>query len=284
MKRTPNATQRTLRAQSIFSLLFISAIRVIRGLNPSFEINRIAFAAILVLSSLLLPATTASAGTPTPVVSAEVVIHLLDTGGQPLTGMKANLTLLRYSKTVEEFQFGSCITDGTGSCAIMVSDPPRLRSGRIEGFIDLGNSGRQLIGWDGQRFEIILQLDPDGKLATPLPPLDLPYEGQTEKPTDTPLFTATSAPRPTLPPTCTATGFPSTATPAPPAADESTEPTLAPTPGSAAVTTPTPATPALPSEGNRQLIRVWIGLGLALFILLGIACRALFYYQRRSDR
>ena len=76
---------------------------------------------------------------------------------------------------------------------------------RIEGFIDLGAYGRQLIGWKGDTFEITLQLYPDGKLATVPAPLDAPYEGQTEQPTDAPLSTSTSTPRATATPKATVT-------------------------------------------------------------------------------
>ena len=134
---------------------------------------------ILFFPSYIVQAVTAA---PTQTTTVKVIIHLLDANNQPLAGVTINLVLNRYGDTIEEIQAGSCVTDATGSCSITVDDPPRLRSGKIEGFIDLGEYGRQLIGWKGDSFEITLQLYPDGKLATLPAPLDAPYEGQTSSP------------------------------------------------------------------------------------------------------
>ena len=242
------------------------------------------FIFIFSLGILLIPAYSAQAATPTPthIGPVKVIVHLLDASNQPLAGVNINLLLNRYGDTIEEIQAGSCITDTSGSCSITVDDPPRLRSGKIEGFIDLGSYGRQLIGWKRDSFEITLQLYPEGKLATLPAPLDAPYEGQTQQPTDAPLSTATRALKTTATPIATATAFLNTATHTPPTVTvPATTPvtlTLKPT----LTQTPIPPTPIPPSHSSQRSGWAWIGLGLALFAGLGTAFA--IYYQRQYKR
>ena len=220
----------------------------------------------------LLPTHQAQAITFTPPLTqtVKVIIHLLDANNQPLAGVTINLLLNRYGDTIEEIQAGICVTDATGSCSITVDDPPRLRSGRIEGFIDLGVYGRQLVGWKGDSFEITLHLYPDGKLATAPAPLDAPYEGQTEQPTDTPLSTSTRTPVSTITPRPTETALPNTATPHFPAATVSATATNTPTPHQSITATPIPTATHksihLPSWLFWPFIILWLGLGVVLCI------------------
>jgi hypothetical protein len=276
--RRTNLRQRTRRTQRGYfeTLLSRSATRR-KGL--------FGFALILVVGRLLVfayPARAATSifGQKEPV---KVIVHLLDTNNQPLSGVTVDLVLNRYGDTIEEIQAGSCITDATGSCSITVDDPPRLRSGKIEGFIDLGTYGRQLIGWKGDTFETTLQLYPDGKLATAPAPLDAPYDGQTEQPTDAPLSTSTSTLRTTATASITVTALSSTVT--------STPPTITATASAAVTFTPQPALPSLsasstPISSSRPHEKsgwAWIGLGLVLFAGLGAAF-AIYYHRQRNPR
>ena len=207
---------------------------------------------------------------PTQTQAVKVIIHLLDANEQPLIGVTIILLLNRYGNIIEEIQAGSCITDALGSCSITVDDPPRLRSGKIEGFIDLGTYGRQLIGWKGDSFEITLHLYPDGKLATAPAPLDAPYEGQAEQPTDAPLSTSTRTPVSTITPRPTETALPNTATPHIPAATVSATATNTPTPQQSITATPIPTATHksihLPSWLFWPFIILWLGLGVVLCI------------------
>lgn len=240
-------------------------------------------ALIMGLGILLVPSHRARAANFMQTTTAEVIVHLLDANDQPLFGVTVSLALNRYSDAIEEIQVGSCITDSTGSCSITVSDPPHLRSGRIEGFIDLGENGRQLIGWKGDRFEIILRLYSDGKLATVSAPLDQSYEGQTEQPTDAPRCTSTITPIISITPILTETPFTNTATPVPPtvtvtkmATAKIYSPPIFPAP------TISP-TPILSSRQPQKSGWVWIGLGLALFAGLGVAF-AIIYHRQHKPR
>jgi len=274
--------QRALRTRSLLSSPLLSAFCTLCGEKPFFRSSLFEFALILILGRLLMPTHSSRATiTTTQTTTAEVIVHLLDAKSLPLTGVTVNLVLNRYGDTIEEIPFGTCITDATGSCSITVNDPPRLRSGKIEGFIDLGVYGRQLIGWKGERFEITLQLSPDGKLATAPAPLDQPYEGQTEQPTDAPLYTSTSTPLATVTPVPKATTFLITATPAPPTATASAPATTTITPQ---VILPAPAissTPIPSSHPSQRSGWAWIGLGLALFAVLGAAFAIHYHHQRK---
>jgi hypothetical protein len=241
------------------------------------------FALIMSLVMLFIPTHRAQAATPTPTqtTTAKVIIRLLDANNQPLVGVTVNLILNLYGSSIEEVPFGSCITDETGSCSITVTDPPRLRSGKIEGFIDLGSYGRQLIGWKGEQFEITLQLYLDGKLATVSAPLDAPYEGQTEQPTDAPL--STSTPIITYVLTSTSSPIPLTDTSIQPTATvaASATPTLTPQP--TVTQTSIPPTPLPPSHPSQRSGWAWIGLGLMLFTSLGTAF-AIYYHRQHKHR
>jgi hypothetical protein len=219
MINTCGKTNLLQRAQSLFSALR-SVYLALQTKKFVYKIGIFGPAVILTLGRLLMPAYPVRASTPTPTQTeyVMVVVQLLDASDQPLVGVTINLVLNRYGDIIEEIQSGSCVTDATGSCSITVNDPPRLRSGRIEGFIDLGEYGRQLIGWKGDPFKLTLQLYPDGKLATLPAPLDAPYEGQTQQPTDALLSTSTSTPKTTATPRATATAFINTTTPVPPTA------------------------------------------------------------------
>jgi hypothetical protein len=233
----------------------------------------------------LLPTHKAQAITFTPTLTqtVKVIIHLLDANNQPLAGVTINLLLNRYGDTIEEIHAGSCVTDATGSCSITVDDPPRLRSGRIEGFINLGTYGRQLIGWKGDTFEITLQLYPDGKLATVPAPLDAPYEGQTEQPTDAPLTTSTSTPRATATPKATVTRLSSTITPAHPTFTSITTATATFTPQADFPTISVSPTPEPSLQAQQQSGWAWIGLGFVLFAVLIVAF-AIYYHRQHKPR
>jgi hypothetical protein len=239
------------------------------------------FVLIMSLGTLFFPSYVvhAATATPTQTTTAEVIIHLLDANNQPLAGVTITLVLNRYGDAIEAIHAGSCVTDAAGSCSITVDDPPRLRSGKIEGFIDLGEYGRQLIGWKGDSFEITLQLYPDGKLATLPAPLDAPYEGQTQQPTDALLSTSTSTPKTTATPRVTATALLNTATPVPPTATVVTLATATFTPQPAL---PTSLTPFSPSQSHEKSGWAWIGVGLVLFAGLGTAFAIFFYRQHKS--
>ena len=242
-------------------------------------------ASILVIGIFLKPSypVRATTSTPTQTEYVTVSVHLLDASNQPKDGATVNLVLNRYGDIIEEIQSGSCVTDATGSCSITINDPPRLRSGRIEGFIDLGEYGRQLIGWKGDSFKIILQLYPDGKLATLPAPLDAPYEGQTQQPTDALLSTSTSTPKTTATPSATATAFLNTATPVPPTATVATLATATFTPQPALPTLSTSPTLIPLSHPHERSGWAWIGLGLVLFAGLGVAF-AIHYHRHRKPR
>jgi hypothetical protein len=275
--------QRARRTRSRFSASLLRAFCALCGENTYFKNTLIGSALILTLAGLLVPPRLARAATPTLIqaITVKVIVHLLDANNQPLLGVTVNLVLNRYGDTIEELKAGSCVTDATGSCAIIANGPPRLRSGKIEGFIDLGAYGRQLIGCKGERFEITLQLYPDGKLDTAPAPLDQPYEGQTEQPTDAPLSTPTGTPMTTATPIATATAFLNTATHAPPTATVTAPATATVTPQ---VILPAPAissTPIPTSHLSQRLGWAWIGLGLALFAVLGIAFAIHYHCQRK---
>lgn len=286
MKRTLKRSglpQRTPRTQRVFSASLLSAFCALLRSNAFIRNSAFSLVLPLMLVGLLITPHSALAATPTPTPAtlAEVIFHLLDANHQPLAGVTVNLVLNRYGDTLEEILFGNCVTDVTGSCTIMVVDPPRLKSGRIEGFIDLGTYGRQLIGWKGERFEITLRLSPEGKLATAPAPLDQPYEGQTEQPTDAPLSTATGTPLATATPVPIATAFFTTPTSAPPTATASAPATATITPQ---VVFPAPAlssTPIPSSHPSQRSGWAWIGLGLALFAALGAAFAILYHHHRK---
>ena len=271
MIRTQDALRSTQRTRRVYTFTIFSAVKTIRGFILTFPIRAMAAIAILIVVMLRMPGYSVRAATPTPGYTGhvDVIFHLLDTNEQPLAGVTANLVLNRYGSTIEEIQAGSCVTDATGACSITVLDPPSLRSGQIEGFIDLGEKGRQLIGWKGERLEVILQLYPDGKLATAPAPLDAPYEGQTQQPTDAPWSTSTLTPKTSAAPIPTTTASPmseppvslAATVPAPSAA------TLTPQqvhPSASISPTPVPSSGLHPRSGW-----IWVGVGLALLILLG---------------
>jgi hypothetical protein len=243
------------------------------------------FVLIMSLGTLFFPSYVVHAVTtaPTQTTTAEVIIHLLDANNQPLAGVTLTLVLNRYRDAIEVIQAGSCVTDVTGSCSITVDDPPRLRSGRIEGFIDLGEYGRQLIGWKGDSFEITLKLYPDGKLATLPAPLDAPYEGQTQQPTDALLSTPTSTPKTTATPRVTATALLNTATPVPPTATVATLATATFTLQPALPTLSPSSTPISSAQSHEKSGWAWIGVGLVLFAGLG-ASFAIYYYHQHKPR
>ena len=271
MIRTQDTPRSTPRTRRIYTFTIFSAVKTIRGFIPTFHIRAMAAIAILIVVVLRLPGYSVRAATPTPGYTehVDVIFHLLDANGQPLVGVTVNLVLNRYADTIEEVPYGSCMTDSSGSCSITIHDPPRLRSGQIEGFIDLGEKGRQLIGWKGERLEVILQLYPDGKLATAPAPLDAPYEGQTQQPTDAPWSTSTLTPKTSAAPIPTATASPM---PEPPVSPAATVPvrsavTLTPQqvhPSASISPTPVPSSGLHPRSGW-----IWVGVGLALLILLG---------------
>lgn len=283
MKRTVKRSglpQKARRRRSVFPLSLYNAFCALRGANVFIRNNTFGLVLSLILVGQLVNPISIGAIAPTQTTATEVIIHLLDTNNQPLVGMMVNLVLNNYGASIEEVPLGSCVTDASGSCSITVNDPPRLRSGQIESFIDLGTYGRQLIGWKGECFEITLLLYPNGKLATPPMPLDQPYEGQTDQPTDVPLSTSTSAPAATVTTVPTATAF--LATPA------KTLPTETVTVALTAMITPQsvptqPFTPILepaPHKAKRSGW-VWIGLGLALFAVLGITL--IIHYLRQQN-
>ena len=284
--------QRLLRTRSLLGSTLLSAFCADCGEKPFFGNSLFGFALILILGRLLMPTHSARAATPTltHTSNADVIIHLLDANHQPLAGVTVNLVLNRYGDIIEEIPFGTCITDATGSCAITANDPPRLRSGHIEGFIDLNSYGRQLIGWKEKRLEITLQLSTDGNLATALAPLDRPYAGQTEQPTDAPLSTSTRSPLATVTPVATATISTSLDTPTPegltPSAPTPTATTtlLATTPITIQpIDTPTPIPPTNTSQKAQRFEWAWIGLGLVLFSGLGAAF-VIQYHRHHTHR
>jgi hypothetical protein len=284
MINTCGKTNLLQRAQSLYSILR-SVYPVLQGEKTAYKNSILGFVLIMTLGRLLMPAYPVRASIPTPTQTeyVMVVVHLLDASDQPLVGVTVNLVLNRYGDIIEEIQAGTCVMDPTGSCSITIADPPCLRSGKIEGFIDLGEYGRQFIGWKGDSFEITLQLYPDGKLATLPVPLDGPYEGQTEQPTDAPLSTPTSAPKTSVTPSATATVFLNTTTPVPPTATLTTLATATFTPQLTLPTLSTSPTPIPLSHPHERSGWVWIGLGLALFAGLGTSF-AIYYHRQHMPR
>lgn len=285
MKRTVERSdllQRAQRMQRKFSYFFLSALCEFSGEKVYFKNITFGFILILALGGLLNTPHSAHTTTPTQTTTVELVVHLLGVNNQPLAGVAVNLVLNRYGQTIEEIPLGSCVTDTTGSCSIMVSDPPRLRSGKIEGFIDLGVYGRQLIGWEGERFEITLQLSPDGKLATAPAPLDQPYKGQTEQPTDAPLSKSSHTPLATGTPTTTVTisTFKDTPTNGPITATMNIVAT-------AIITiqpndTQTPIPPKSTSPKAQRLEWDWIVIGLLLLAVFGTAFILRYHRQYKN--
>lgn len=232
-------------------------------------------ARLLAVLALLLPGSAVRAATPAPGDRVAVAITVLDAGGQPLAGVTAGLVLVRYGDFVAEVPVGSCRTDQAGTCTIAAAGPPRLPSGWIEGFLDLGDAGRQRIGWQGPQFALTVQLDARGRLATPFPPLDRPYDlpetrpaasvppGLAGPPPAAPVDTAAAA-RPPVTTAPSPTGVPDPFTPGP-------LPAAAPT---AAGTPDAPDAPPLGGPG-------WGRIGLALLALLVAGALARLLRQRK---
>ena len=225
---------------------------------------------ILLLSMLcfLIP-RSGQAQAPTETTSV-VTIHVLDANNLPLPGVEVALTLLRYGQTVEEIPSGNCTTDQTGTCWIEVADPPRMSDGYVRARLIVGEFGQQTIGWYGEQVEVTVLVTDLALAATVSAPLEGPYEGQDQVPTDAPLSPATTTSTHAASPT--ATQSPSSPTPA-------ATTTSLPQP-----VTPT-ATPMSPSAGGgNPTVVVWLLLGLVVFGLFGWRIAAFYRQQGRGRK
>jgi hypothetical protein len=173
-----------------------------------------------------------------------------------MAGVALELTLLRYGQTVEEIPGGSCTTDQSGACQIEVTDPPRMSDGYARGKLAVGEYGKQTIGWYGDQVEVTILVSNLALAATVVTPLEGPYEGQDQEPTDAPVTTAihTATPKPSTTPTRTppSTTATPTQTPPPPTA------TVLPSP----TPTATPTQLTLSSGDQAFFITLLIGLGI----------------------
>ncbi len=123
------------------------------------------------------------AQTATPQVGS-VIVSVLDADGQPVPGIRVELVLFQYATGVEPFPAGGCVTDATGTCVIWTDLPPSSGADWYEGVVYVSDLGRQLVGWQGDETLIVIQLDPDGMIATEEPHLHGPYTGEQYAPTE----------------------------------------------------------------------------------------------------
>ena len=234
-------------------------------------------ALLLILCLWLLTPQTVQAQTPTASVST-ITIYVLDANNAPMAGVALELTLLRYGQTVEEIPGGSCTTDQSGTCQIEVTDPPRMSDGYARGKLAVGEYGKQTIGWYGDQVEVTILVSNLGLAATmvastEIAPLEAPYEGQDQEPTDSPVTTsnATATLKPSITPTLTSpppTSTP-TQTPLPPTA------TLLPSPTPTAV----PTLLSLSSGDQAFFITLLVGLGI-----FGIFAWRITHEYRKQQR
>jgi len=253
----------------------MSGLCAIERLNANM-LKRTAF--LLILCLWFLPPNIAQAQTPAASVSV-ITITVLDANNAPLAGVALELTLLRYGQTVEEIAGGSCTTDQAGACQIEVSDPPRMSDGYARGKLAVGTYGKQTIGWYGDQLAVTVLVSNLGLAATmvastEITPLEAPYEGQTQEPTDSAVTTAvyTATPKPSITPTQTQlppTSIPTQTSPPPTA-------TLSPS--------PTPAPTLLPGAGGWVSWLCWIGIGVVVFGGFGWRLAAIHRKQQRANR
>ena len=141
---------------------------------------------VLLFSLLIMQPgrANAQATTPTPLVT-KVTVTVLDENGDPAAYLPIEINLFRYAESVEVVGVGGCGTDESGSCAVLVSNPPNV-DGWMEGMIFIPGLGTKYIGWQGAETEVVIRLLPGNVMATPETFLHPPFDEQ-PKSTDLPL-------------------------------------------------------------------------------------------------